>query len=79
MINASEIGQYRYCSAAWFLQRCGFKPESESLKLGKKKHIKLGENIDRVERQESHSNLFRIVGYFLLVIGFLLIILNGVI
>ncbi len=79
MINASEIGQYRYCSVGWFLQRCGFKPESESLKLGEKKHIKLGENIDRVERQESHSYLFRIVGYFLLVIGFLLIILNGVI
>jgi len=78
VINASEIGQYNYCSVSWFLQRCGYKPKSESLELGEKKHVRLGETIDKVERQENHSHLLKIVGYFLLFIGVLLIVFEVV-
>ncbi len=78
MINASELGQYNYCSIAWYLQRCGLEPKSEALDVGKRKHVKLGENIDKVERQENHSYLLKIVGYFLLFLGFLLIFFEGV-
>lgn len=71
MLNASEIGQFRYCSVSWFLQRCGFKPESKSLELGEKKHFMLGETIDRVEESKNKISQLRTVAYILLFLGFL--------
>ena len=46
LLNASEIGQYHFCSIAWYLQRHGYEPQSELLELGTKKHIDLGNIVD---------------------------------
>ena len=66
VINASEIGQYAYCSVSWYLQRCGHKPDSPLLEIGKKAHINLGNTIDTIQRDIRHSKLFAIIGYLLL-------------
>lgn len=78
MINASELGRYHYCSVSWFLSRCGFKSESASLEQGKKKHIILGDEIDKVEKQKSRSNLVSYVGYILLLLSLFFVVLEVV-
>jgi len=73
IIRASEIGQFTYCSVAWFLQRCGYTPESPLLEIGKKTHTNLGVAIDSIEDEMKRSRLFAVIGYILLcaaVIGF---------
>jgi hypothetical protein len=49
IISASEIGQYAYCSYAWFLRRCGYKAQSPFLEPGKETHVALGEKIDGIQ------------------------------
>jgi hypothetical protein len=33
-ITASEIGEFAYCSRAWYLKRCGEEPQSPHLEEG---------------------------------------------
>ena len=63
IINASEIGQYEFCSISWYLQKLGFKPKSELLEKGSIKHRQLGYVIDRNEKNIKISILFKIIGF----------------
>lgn len=74
VITASEIGQYEYCSNAWFLQKKGYKPDSIYLKRGTDKHKELGNTINKTENSLKKSNVFAIIGYVLLGIAFLIIL-----
>ena len=74
IISASEIGQYHYCSIAWYLQRCGYEPKSPLLDIGIKKHVELGKVIDYTQTNIRKSKLFAIVGYLLLIATVLIII-----
>ena len=69
IIRASEIGQYHYCSISWYLQKCGFKPRSSSLEVGRKKHIELGKIMDKTNVYIKWSRTLAFVGYFLLILG----------
>ena len=74
VITASEIGQYEYCSNAWFLQKKGYKPESIYLKRGVDKHKELGNTINKTEKSLKKSNVFATIGYLLLGLAFLIIL-----
>lgn len=74
IISASEIGQYHYCSIAWYLQKCGYEPKSPLLDIGIKKHVELGKVIDYTQTNIRKSKLFAIVGYLLLIATVLIII-----
>jgi hypothetical protein len=71
VISASEIGQYNYCSVAWFLQRCGYEPKSKSLDVGVKAHIELGTILDYTKQNTTKSKILSYIGYILLIIGLL--------
>jgi len=71
-INASEIGQFSFCSVSWYLQKCGYKPKSDFIDIGSKKHIDLGRAIDRYETNMKKSNFFKYFGYLLVFIGCLI-------
>jgi hypothetical protein len=73
VLSASEIAQYRYCSYAWFLQRCGYEPESPFLESGKNVHVALGNTIDRFEVKLRYSRWYALVGSVVLCIAFLLV------
>ena len=79
MINASEIGQYTYCSVAWYLQKKGYKPNSPFLEIGSIKHHDLGTIIDKTSHEKKKSNMLAIVGLALFVISIILIIVVEVI
>ncbi len=72
VISASEIGQYQYCSIAWYLQKCGYKPKSPMLDIGTKKHLELGELMDYTQINIKKTRNIAIIGYFLLIIGILI-------
>ena len=74
IINASEIGQYHYCSMAWYLQKCGYEPKSPLLDVGIKKHTELGEIIDYTQINIKKSRVLAIVGYLLLIIAVLVVL-----
>ena len=74
VLSASEIGQYCYCSIAWFLQKQGFKSDSELLKIGQKKHDDLGQLIKEIEVKMIKSKILELIGYIVLFIGILIII-----
>jgi hypothetical protein len=69
IISASEIGQYYFCSNAWYLQKCGYKPISPQLEVGIKKHKELGEIIDSTERDIEKSNIYALIGILLFIIS----------
>jgi len=71
IISASEIGQYSYCSVAWFLQRCGYEPLSKSLDAGFKEHVELGNVLDYTRIYTKKARFLAYIGYILLFIGFL--------
>ena len=73
IISASEIGQYYFCSNAWFLKKCGFKPISPNLEIGIKKHDELGKIIINSEKEIKKSNIFALLGSILLIISLLLL------
>ena len=73
-ISASEIGQYNYCSVAWFLQRCGYESLSESLDIGVKEHIELGNILDYTKQNTRKSKVLSYIGYSLLIIGILFLL-----
>ena len=72
IIKASEIGQYCYCSIAWYLQKCGYEPKSPMLEIGIKKHKDLGKIIKSTQESSKKSKAFSIIGYLFLIIGFLI-------
>lgn len=74
VISASEIGQYCYCSIAWYLQRQGFKPDSEMLKVGQKKHDELGYLINKTEGKMVKSRILAVIGYMVLFLSILILI-----
>jgi len=76
IISASEIGQYTYCSIAWFLQRCGYKPDSPLLESGKKNHIYFGEKIDTIQNKLSVSKRLITGGILLLITAIFLTIIE---
>jgi len=67
VIRASEIGQYMYCSIAWYLQRCGYEPDSPLLEVGKKTHVDLGIAIDSIQDKMKRSRRFAILGCLFLI------------
>jgi hypothetical protein len=69
IISASEIGQYHYCSVAWYLQKCGYEPKSPMLDVGIKKHLELGKVIDYTQANIRKTRAISIIGYLLLIIG----------
>ena len=69
IISASEIGQFHFCSISWFLQKCGYKPISPSLKTGLEKHKKYGDILDITKNKNRKSRLYAIFGYILLIIA----------
>ena len=72
VISASEIGQYHYCSIAWYLQKCGYKPKSPMLDIGIKKHLELGKVMDYTQINIKKTRTIAIIGYLLLIIGILI-------
>ena len=74
VISAFEIGQYCYCSIAWYLQKQGFKPDSELLETGQKKHDELGYLINNVERKMEKSRILALIGYIILFVSIILLI-----
>ena len=74
VISASEIGQYCYCSISWYLQKQGFKPNSEFLDLGQEKHNELGRIIKNAERKMLKSRIIGVIGYIFLFFSILILI-----
>lgn len=71
VLSASEIGQYSYCSLAWFLQRCGYEPESPYLEPGKQGHIALGNTLDGFEVRMHRARWFMILGLLVFCVAIL--------
>jgi len=78
IISASEIGQYHYCSVGWYLQKCGYEPQSALLERGAQKHVELGKILDHTQKGLKRSRLLALAGYLLL-IATAIVILVGVI
>ena len=68
VISASEIGQYHFCPMSWYLQRCGYRPKSKSLEIGKEKHVELGKVMYYAQKNVRKSKILAYSGYFLLFI-----------
>jgi len=76
VLTASEIGQYVYCSNAWYLQRQGYKPVSPDLMQGAIEHHRLGEGIDTINRYTTEYRLVLIVGLLMLLLAMLIILVE---
>jgi hypothetical protein len=74
VLSASEIGQYRYCSCAWLLHRCGYEPQSPFLEPGKQVHVALGNTIDGFETKMQYARWYAILGLVVLCVAFLLLL-----
>ena len=72
-ISASEIGQYHFCPMAWYLQRCGYEPKSQSLELGKEKHIQHGKVMYYAQKNVRKSKILAYSGYLLLLTALILL------
>jgi len=68
-ITATEIQNYTYCSMNWFLERCGFKPETPEMRRGTEFHRQLGEKITEVQQIESTAEKSRNIGSALISIS----------
>jgi len=70
IIRSSEIGQYLYCSMAWYLQRCGYQPESIKLYEGTQKHIMFGNSINTIQHKMKRSHQYALLSllFFIIVI-----------
>ena len=79
VLSASEIGQYRYCSYAWWLQRHGYEPESPDLESGKLVHTALGNTIDGFEVKLRNSRWYALLGFVVLCVAFLLVFFEVII
>ena len=74
VISASEIGQFHYCSIAWYLRKCGYEPVSTLLEAGAEKHAQLGRVLDDAQTGVRRSMLFALAGFLLMIISFFIII-----
>jgi hypothetical protein len=74
VISASEIGQYCFCSISWYLQKQGFKPNSELLKRGEKKHYEIGRLIKKTEINMVKSKILALIGYIVLFLSIFILI-----
>jgi hypothetical protein len=71
VITASEIGQYTYCSNAWYLHRCGYEPQSPALETGTQAHTALGDTMDDLQRRHRRATRVLAAGLILLFLGLL--------
>ncbi len=76
VLSASEIGQFVFCSCAWYLRRLGYEPESRFLEPGKYAHVALGEQIENLERTMRISRWCTGIGVFVLSVALLLFLLG---
>jgi len=76
VINASEIGQFHFCSNSWYLQKCGYEPISQKLNVGIEKHKEYGKILDNTQRNLKRYRIFAIAGYLILILTFLLILIE---
>jgi len=74
ILTASEIGQFCYCSMSWYLKRLGYKPTSESIIIGRDKHMELGDLMEYTEKNIKKSKTLGIAGYILLTIAVLILL-----
>jgi hypothetical protein len=74
VISASEIGQFCYCSISWYLQQCGYKPDSPKLDIGIKKHENLGRIIESSNKSSKKSKVLSLTGYLILIFGVFILI-----
>jgi len=74
IISASEIGQFHYCSIAWYLRKCGYEPVSTLLEAGAEKHAQLGQVLDDVQTGVKRSKLLAFTGFVLMIISVFIII-----
>lgn len=77
-IKSSELSEYIFCSVAWYLKRQGYGLEDGLLEEGHRKHIKLGETIDRISISRKISLYLGVMGIFLILIAGLLFLLEGI-
>lgn len=47
IVKVSDIGQFVYCSVAWYLERHGHKPDPILLRKGLKGHMEAGKEVER--------------------------------
>jgi len=73
VISASEIGQFQYCSVSWYLQKKGYKPDSDFIDKGLKKHQDLGRIIDKTNINVKKSNYLALAGYILLILAIIIL------
>lgn len=78
IIRSSEIGQYLYCSMAWYLQRCGYQPQSKQLDEGTQKHISYGDSIDTIHHQKKRFSSYALLSIIFFVLALILIVLEVV-
>lgn len=76
VISASEIGQYTYCAQAWYLQRCGYEPESPALETGTSLHHAHGETLQTVTQQDKQASRALAAGLLIILIAILLFVLG---
>lgn len=79
-LTASEIGQFHFCSVAWYLQKCGYAPETTTfLEEGKRKHDALGFIIEKTQRKTKKANTFAMIGGMFLLLAAIVFIFERII
>lgn len=76
ILTASAIGQYHFCSVSWYLQHCGFRPESPFLERGLQQHGKMGKAIESTARKTVIIRLLQYSGLALFICAILLFVLE---
>ena len=74
VINASDIGQFHFCSISWYLKKLGYKPESDLIDQGVSKHKKLGITIDNAKKYSKKSKLYKLAGILFFIISLVFLI-----
>ena len=76
VINASDIGQFHFCSISWYLKKLGYKPQSDLIDQGTSKHKKLGNTIDNTKKYSKKSKLFKLIGLLFLILSSIVLIIE---
>ena len=76
IISSSEIGQFNYCSIAWYLKKCGYEPKSPNILIGKDKHIKVGKLIEKTQVSIKRYKFIASLAYLLLFFGIVILIIG---
>ena len=74
IISSSELGQFNYCSVAWYLQKSGYEPKSSKINIGKNEHIKVGNIVDKIQKKIDRIKIFTLIGYSILLLGILFLL-----